>query len=250
MIVSSSFAEAHRSSFVYEQTGSVVTPYFGLDEPSATDGAGPEVGALFPVAFHLEFAPDVKSGAHFHVANQFQVFVGGRGTMGKDALNPVSVHFAAAYSPYGPLAAVGAGFKYFTLRNGVDPGGIHYMPQSRAELAAAKRRPRVASADAVGAIGAPIDVARGQVACDVLIGPFEDGLAAWKYRLAPGQHVTGPDPASSGGQYWLVLSGAGALAETPLAELSCLFASPDAGAQNVRAGEDGVEFLMLQFPAN
>ena len=72
------------------------------------------------------------------------------------------MHFAGAWSPYGPLAAGGDGLQYFTLRNGWDPGA-RYMefPDNRAALRALPRRHR----EAVGEIAATADGLWTRMSC-------------------------------------------------------------------------------------
>ena len=69
--------------------------------------------ALIEQPAGFEFMP------HFHRQNQFQVFVGGSGSLGRHALAPVVVHYAGAYTGYGPLLAGPEGIQYFTLRPGL-----------------------------------------------------------------------------------------------------------------------------------
>ena len=76
----------------------------------------------------------------------------------------------------------------------------------------------------------------------------EHGLATWRYQLPPGATLAGPDPAASGGQFWLVLAGtvspAGA---APLGVNSTIFVAPDDGPLPSTAGPGGAEVLCLQF---
>lgn len=252
MILASSQPEARSARWRNQKPGNTLglwcTPYFGLMGSSADGRPQPRIGTLYPVAFQIESDPGYETRPHFHVANQFQVFVRGGGSIGKTALHPVSVHYAAAYTPYGPLRADANGLTYFTLRNGYDPGN-HYMPQSREELKAAGRRPRVASADAVADFDAPVTGVGEMPACTAVIGPHDDGLAAWLYRVPAGASVEGPAPRAGGGQHWFVLSGAGELDEIVLATTACVFCSPDEPARRVTAGPGGLEVLALQFPA-
>ena len=247
MIVARSADEARqtRRRYVNENGGaSWATDYFGLFPP---DGVTPETGTLYPVAFMVEFDPHFVSQPHFHVANQFQVFVSGSGSIGKEPLRGVTVHYASAYSPYGPLTSDAGGLTYLTLRNGWDPG-IHYLPKYRDELHAARRKPRAAVSERLEPT-LPTDLMqlRG-VGEDVVLPCEPDGLGAWRYRI-PAQHVAhGPDPAAGGGQYWLVLEGGGDLGGRPLGTLTCLFLSPDEERHDVRAGAAGLDVLALQFP--
>ena len=61
--------------------------------------------------------------------------------------------------------------------------------------------------------------------------------------------MTGPDPGTGGGQFWIVLSGsASARGAALLPPNSCVFVGPDDGALTVTAGNGGAETLCLQFP--
>ena len=66
--------------------------------------------------------PHSVTPAHFHQTNQFQVFVGGGGTVGKLRADPLTVQYAGANTPYGPITAEGEGIHYFTLRQEWDSG--------------------------------------------------------------------------------------------------------------------------------
>ena len=73
------------------------TLYLGTTRYNMTAAqADPEPGTLFPMAFLVEQDPGEVANAHFHQADQFQVVVAGSGTLGAHAVQPVSVHFAAA----------------------------------------------------------------------------------------------------------------------------------------------------------
>lgn len=77
---------------------------------SGCDPARSPTVALIEQPAGFEFMP------HFHRHNQFQVFVGGSGSIGRHALAPVVVHCAGAYTDYGPRVAGPEGIQYFTLR--------------------------------------------------------------------------------------------------------------------------------------
>src|SRR3546814_2583395 len=51
----------------------------------------------------------------------------------------VSVHYANAHTPYGPIRAEAEGLHYFTLRDDFDPGA-RFMPGARPELKPVRRR--------------------------------------------------------------------------------------------------------------
>lgn len=188
-----------------------------------------EVGDLYATATKVEQDPNTTGGAHFHAADQFQVVVDGWGLYGKTPVQRYSVHFAAAYSPYGPIRASAHGLKWFTLRNGRDPGGIKWMPASRDQLHAAKQRPRVV----YGEPEIPLQ---------------SDGLGAWHVNLAPGERHVGESPVSGRGQFWVVLDGSGTVAGNDFQTDSLLFVAPDEPPVTIEAGAGRFEVLGLQFP--
>ena len=85
-----------------------VTPYFGSTVANA-GAPHPGLGVLHPVAVRIDQRPETVNAPHFHQANQFQVFVGGEGMVGKHPIDGVTIHYAQAYSPYGPLCSDRAG---------------------------------------------------------------------------------------------------------------------------------------------
>lgn len=216
------------------------TTYIGANRYCPDGAPSPEAGSLYPMAFLVEQDPHAVVHAHFHQADQFQVMIGGDGRLGTHRVAPITVHFAAAFTAYGPILATSAGLQYFTLRNGWDPGA-RYMPAARAELPRPRRHRE--------AMAGPLEITDlSGNGCEALIDPCPDGLAAWRYRLVPGARLTGPDPVSAGGQFWLVLAGELVGGATVLGPRSCLFASPDEPELNARAGAGGLDVLVLRFP--
>jgi len=236
-------AEPQKRRFVTgDGMESTVIPYFGLLQSDAQTEAKPVVGTLFPVAFRVEQDPHSVAEPHFHQANQFQVFVAGDGYLGKRDVRPVAVQYADAYTPYGPIVAGDSGISYMTLRNGYDPGA-YYMPGARDTLKSFGRKPRALLAEPVE----PRLALRAGAAPEFepIIPAEESGLAAWRLCLAPGTSYTGPDPAQSGGQYWLVVDGCDG---SGLETRSCRFLSADEAALVMTAGPAGLDVLVLQFP--
>ncbi len=219
---------------------SSVVRYFGMTA-SANPAEPPQIGTLYPVAFRVEQDPGTVSEPHFHQANQFQVFVEGDGFLGKTPVREVTVQYADAYTPYGPIVAGPNGVAYMTLRNGWDPGAL-YMPGAREQLKAFARKPRAVVAATVPG-RPPAGVER-----EALIAPGADGLEAWSYRAAPAASFTGPDPATGGGQYWVCLAGDDTRLDLRLDRLACAFLSPDEHAHTATAGSGGLCVLVLQFP--
>jgi hypothetical protein len=208
-------------------------------EPGTPD---PALDALFPMAFLVEQDPGSTARSHYHQQDQFQLVVGGYGTLGLHEVRPVTVHFTGAHTAYGPIrASQDEGVWYFSLRNGFDPGArFMTMPENRVALRTVPgRRHRESVA---GPLPGPTAVA------ETLLGPDPDGMTAWRYSLAPGETVTGSDPAKGRGQYWVVTGGSLTRDGEALPRLSCAFVFPDDDPFEGTAGPDGLEVVAMQFP--
>jgi hypothetical protein len=64
--------------------GSWITHYLGVVGAGKPGERPPTIGDLHPVAFLVEMDPDRVLRPHFHMADQFQVFVTGDGTFGRE----------------------------------------------------------------------------------------------------------------------------------------------------------------------
>jgi hypothetical protein len=103
--------------------GRFATDFFG---ELGKDHPGPE-------GFLVEtpgLTPGNLTPPHFHGVNQYQLMVGGGGTIGKFKLAPGVLHYADAYTPYGPIVSGPDGLDWLTLRQGSYIGG-HLMPGSK-----------------------------------------------------------------------------------------------------------------------
>lgn len=205
--------------------------------PDTAPPPGPDT--IYPVAFLVEQDPDMLVGAHFHRSDQFQVMVQGGGRLGTHDTGPVAVHFAGAFTAYGPIRSGPEGLHYFTLRNGWDPGA-RYMPGARADLPRPRRH-----REALGRLSAS---AAPTAAREVILGPEPDGLAAWRWRLGDGARLDGPDPQAGRGQFWLVLGGTLEREGEAFGVHSCVFVQPDECALTAAAGAGGLDVLAMQFP--
>jgi uncharacterized protein YjbI with pentapeptide repeats len=208
-----------------------------------TSDATPEM----PMASFVEQQAHTTIPTHFHAVNQFQVVVEGEGSLGKRAVHPWTVHYTNGFTGYGPLCANAAGMAFFTLRNHWDAGGAHYFPAGQSFMQPAPKRHHL-----VGPLLLSSAVAlhsRQHAACDPVLVQEEDGLAAWFLRLGPSMHTHAPDPAHGGGQYLLVAAGTLWHDGAMLPKLSCLYVSSDTGSFVLQSGAEGLEILLLQFPA-
>ncbi len=216
------------------------TLYIGTSRFNMAPGTpDPAMGELFPMAFLVEQDPGSTASAHYHKANQFQVIVDGHATMGTHEVKPVTVHFAAANTAYGPIrASTDAGVHYFTLRNGFDPGArFMAMEENRVALRSVTGRRHRES------VAGPLTSETGAV-----IGPEPDGMGAWRYLVNAGERVIGPDPAWGRGQYFVVANGSMIRDGQDIPALSCIFVYPEDPPFNAFAGPDGADVIAMQFP--
>lgn len=245
MIVAASHDQAlanHKAYTLPNGTEVKLDTYIGTNvvvrSGSAEAEPEPEIGARYPMAYLVSQGADSQIAPHFHQNDQFQVFISGKGRMGNTAVRAVTVHFAGAFTAYGPIVAEGVPIEYLTLRNGYDPGA-QWMPGAKAKLKAAASRVHREATSAQVDPGA---------ASSILIEPQPDGLAAWMRRLSPGVAFTGADPAGGGGQFWFSIAGAFMRDGTAYGPRSCIFVSEDEKPLTIVAGEAGAEVVIVQFP--
>ena len=219
------------------------TLYLGTSRFNMVPGTpDPAPDALFPMAFLVEQDPGSIANAHYHQQDQFQLVVGGYGTLGRHEVRPVTVHFTGAHTAYGPIhASADEGVWYFTLRNGFDPGA-RFMTVLGNRIALRNIPGRAHREAVTGPLPSPT------APSEMLLGPAVDGMAAWRDTLAPGEAVSGSNPAEGRGQYWVVTAGSLTHAGEELPKLSCAFVYPDDPPFSAAAGADGAEVVAMQFP--
>ena len=216
---------------------------------AVTDLIIPDAGtpAPRPQAFLVEQAANWTLPTHFHQEHQFQVFVAGGGTIGKNPVEKLAVHYASPHTGYGPLVSGEQGISYLTLR-AVGDSGAWYLPEQRENLLLRIKKQQ--------AHGVPAShVSAGQLKAleqplqETLIEPQESGLAAWLVRLpSDGRAAPPPLAGTGGGRFYVVTQGSLAHRGEQLDALATVFASSDE-AIKLQAGQAGLEVLVLQFPA-
>jgi len=202
-----------------------------------------------PQAFLIEMSANEVIVPHFHEVDQFQVFVAGSGSLGrnKDGAAPLSVHYADHHTGYGPINAGPHGYSYFTLRAKSDPGA-HYLhkPGYREALKPSAKRHGVASGITLST--EPVLMDRRELAVEPLIPDLASGgLDASLIRMGPGMSHTGPDPRATGGQYYLVLNGSLEFDMKNYSKWSTVFLTGEDSPLAFRSGPKGLEALLLQF---
>lgn len=236
MAVSGTDALARRRTFDYLGDPFARRDYF---IPSSEKDPGPH-------AYLVEQPAGAVIRPHFHAIDQFQVVVHGSGLLGRKPVGPVTVHYADAYTGYGPIEAHDEGIFYFSLRPGFDRGA-RYLPETRDEQLPVRggRRHRLAPSVRPTSAG-ELGYVTG-TASRVLIEREDDGLGASEVMVAAG---SGWELSPSAhGQFILVLSGQLVVDEASFDRWSCLYAPPGERWTGVRAGNLGCQALLLEYPA-
>jgi hypothetical protein len=153
-----------------------------------------------------------------------------------------AVHYAGAYTAYGPLVAGAQGLKYFTFRNAKEEG---FIPVSRRESMrpGPKRHAQSIAWDSVEA-GEVHVLERHD-----LIAQGDDGLAAYVLRLPPGAAPPlAPGEPVHLGRLHVVLAGHLHAAGVTLSRWEHVYADRGEQPAEVRAGGAGAQVLCLQLP--
>ena len=199
-----------------------------------------------PQAFLVEQSPNWTLPTHFHLRNQFQVFIAGGGALGKHPVEPVTIHYASAHSGYGPLQSGDQGISYFTLRAHSDVGAW-YLPEAREQLniRIKKQQAHATPSTLIDAAGLK---ALTTPSTEALIEPDAGGMAVWLMRLPPGASVSAPDGLhTSGGRFYVVSQGALQVGDQLMQGWATVFVSAEE-TLDFSAGPDGAEVFVLQYP--
>lgn len=198
-----------------------------------------------PQAFLVEQDPDTTIITHYHQQNQFQVVVGGDGTLGRHAVAPLLVHYAGAFTGYGPIVSGAHGLQYLTFRANNDPGA-QFLPEARERLV---RGPKAHfSSEPISTLDSAARRTLPQVQCEDILPLANDGLAVRLYRLPPGAAEKALAPSTGHGQYLVVVAGSMVVDQRALQAPENVFLSSEEAAFTMQAGPEGLEVLLLQFP--
>ena len=197
---------------------------------------------------HYDPGRSSYSGTHFHVRDQFQVVVAGRGRIGRHDLSPYCVHFTRAYTPYGPLVTDGTGLTFMVMRAHFDPGSQH-LPEKQSMLTqVADRRPWQISRPLTFPV---LQTGRGIAGMTMQPVPGvsdENGLAAYTLTMEPHARALAPDPSNGDGQYLIVTRGSLSHGDREHKALALVFIETHEAAFPIHAGAEGLQAIILNFP--
>ena len=200
---------------------------------------------LSPTVSLIEQPPDFQFMPHFHRQNQFQVFVGGSGALGSQALMPVVVHYAGAYTGYGPLVAGPQGIQYFTLRPVCESGFIP-VAQRHEQMIAGPKRHAQSTSISVAAVEHMQTWSQIQEKFEIPLGA--DGMGVRLVNLPAQASWMSTHPQGSQGQFLFVLQGTAFTGGHALGVWEHMYVSHDETIPKIMAGKQGVQFLCLYLP--
>ncbi|WP_321794989.1 hypothetical protein [Caballeronia sp. J97] len=237
-------ALANRNVVVSPGTGNEHwgTVFFG-PRSSNSAGAGPQ-------ATMSELNPHESVVSHFHGVTMFQCFIAGSGTLGarKQVLEPLTVQFKDHHTAYGPIVAGPQGLSFVAMRMYTGNSEPVYLdkPGYRDRLEPSKRRHL--TSEPVRFSIEPVLAARKEAVWETLLEDASDGMHAQVVRLGAGMSVPGPDPKAAAGYYVLVGNGTLLHNNEELPLWSMVVVEPSEEKFDIRAGDKGLEALVLQYP--
>ena len=203
-----------------------------------------------PYAALVEIDPGTVSRTHFHIADQFQVVIDGKGKIGRHELAPYTVHFTRAYTPYGPLVAdAGTGLTFFVMRARPDPGSQR-LPEKKDQLKRMPgRQPWQITRHAAFPTLQPGTAGTADMLLQEVPGVKDaNGLAAYTLNMKPNAKACAPDPSHGDGQYIVVIKGSLLYDSNEYTALALVFIRPNETPLQIRAGAQGLEALVLNLP--
>lgn len=201
---------------------------------------------LSPTVFLVEQPPNVTLAPHFHRQNQFQLFVEGSGLIGRHPLRPVTVHYAGAYTGYGPLIAGESGIKYFTIRPVCESG---FVPVSEAREKMVRGPKRHAQSEPIDVRPAS-DLAELPAISEAVAIPFaDDGLGATVTSLPPRARLEGRHAAAGDGQFLVVIAGSLRFGDSEIGLWESVFVTRNEAFPDLRAGEGGAQAVAMHVPS-
>ena len=215
-----------------------------------------EASGLSPTVFLVEQSAGSVLKTHFHRQNEYQIVVAGGGQLGPREATPFTLHYAGAYTGYGPITAGLDGLSYFTIRATFDSGAL-YVPEALGEL---KRGPKIqAHPDRISALD---DATRSAIKDTItrrIIEKVNDNVLSDHVILAPGSSFNLRPVPQTAGMFVVLLGGAVAVPENGfddsntttrrLKSLESIFISSDEVLPlSVRAESLGCEFCVLHIP--
>jgi hypothetical protein len=210
-----------------------LTDYFG--PPPGTVGHGAQSRLVEPQD------PGVGIKPHYHVQDQYQVFVDTVGQFGSRELTaPISVQYADAFTPYGPArSSDGRGMRFVTVRMRPDPGPrLLRDPEARAARRGKGGRQLMWNLPEHG---------DGEPGTVQTIEAFDDGVGVHRLKLEPRTSARGHALGAGALQMNIVIGGSLIEGGRTHPRLTHVLVEPSDEVPEFTAAYDGADILVLEF---
>jgi hypothetical protein len=191
---------------------------------------------------HTVFVANRTLRAHFHEVDQFQILLGAPGSLYQRTPIPaLMLHYADAFSTYGPMIGTDPPLRFFTLR-AQRSKATWYMPKDREHLRYRGSRHFLVTPDE---FTAPM---QGEIATKVLIEQADDGLEALDVSGGAGATMLVEPSKATSGQYIFVADGSLAFDGKTYGPESLGWQDASDESAKLQAGSDGCRILVLRYP--
>jgi len=198
-----------------------------------------------PQSYLIKQLPNITNPLHFHTQNQFQVFIEGTGSFGRHDVHPYVVHYAGAYTGYGPIIAGAQGVQYLTLRSSRDLGA-KFLP---AQMEFFKRGPKhhytspqIISED---------QSALNKITQEEFLWIHQDEyskLGIGVLKIPRHQEYIVQVPECIAGLFFVIMQGCVLAKDTLLIKNDNLYIPGNIKTYRIQAGKESAQILWLQMP--
>ncbi|WP_354532449.1 hypothetical protein [Pseudorhizobium tarimense] len=212
-------------------------------------GKNSDVPAKDLQAFRIDMSANMQLDSHFHIVDQFQIFMAGSGTIGRDDAATITAHYADHHTGYGPLIAGEQGMSYLTLRPKTDAGLVKLStPNVRDLLKPTKRRHRVSSKVVLSIPPVMAHLEKPVVETVMEEMPGDEGMTVKVIRLGAEQSVDGPATEGTGGYFIIVMNGSVLHEGKEYEPWSLIWVAHTDAPIKLEAGSKGAEVMASVFP--
>ena len=157
----------------------------------------------------------------------------------------MTIHYAGAYTGYGPLVAGSTGIKYFTIRSVCETG---LVPISEAREKMVRGPKRHAQSGPLKIVNGSDLLALDEVSIEASIPLSDDGLGAEVACIPAASPFKLMRHLASEGVFVFVLAGMLDYGETQLQPWESIFVSAEETEPDLAAGKNGAQILVLHVP--
>jgi hypothetical protein len=200
---------------------------------------------LSPQSYLIKQLPNITNPLHFHTQNQFQVFIAGSGHFGRHAVKPYVVHYAGAYTGYGPITAGEQGIDYLTLRSSRDLGA-QFLPQ---QIQSLKRGPKhhYTSPSIEEVPQDELDQLE-QIHLQWIHQEVQSGLGVSVLKLPKNETYLFPIPQNIAGIFMIVMQGSLIEGDQCLRKNENLYIGRDVKSHSLQTDNQAAQILILHIP--